>query len=141
MTLQLFDPWFQFFFYSIIRSMNSLRLVSSEWIFLGQPTFLFLLHDELQSLLLCSVIMSIYIFFGVVQGFWTLRHSSKRLHYIDVYFPKRFTKLPFTFSKNNNAEIEKTPERHQWRLSGVFPVNFEYISHLFLIFLFLTLSK
>ena len=35
----------------------------------------------------------------------------------------------------------KTPEQRQWRRSGVFIVNFEDISHLFLVFLLLTLSK
>ena len=31
----------------------------------------------------------------------------------------------------------KTPERRRWRCSGVFIVNFEHISHLFLMFLLL----
>ena len=35
----------------------------------------------------------------------------------------------------------KTPERRQWRRSGVFIVNFELISHFFLVFIFLTLNK
>ena len=35
----------------------------------------------------------------------------------------------------------KTPERRQWRRSGVFTVNFEQISFLVLVFLFLTLSR
>ena len=35
----------------------------------------------------------------------------------------------------------KTPERRQWRRSGVFIVNFEHISHLALVFLLLTLKK
>ena len=35
----------------------------------------------------------------------------------------------------------KTPERRHWRRSGVFIVNFEHISHLFLVFLLLTLKK
>ena len=35
----------------------------------------------------------------------------------------------------------KTPERRQWRRSGVFTVNFEHISHLFLMFSLLTLNK
>ena len=35
----------------------------------------------------------------------------------------------------------KTQERCQWRRSGVFLVNFEYISQLFLVFLLLTLNK
>ena len=35
----------------------------------------------------------------------------------------------------------KTPERRRWRLSGVFIVNFEHISPLFLEFLLMTLRK
>ena len=35
----------------------------------------------------------------------------------------------------------KSPERRQWRLSGVFIVNFKHISHLFLEFLLLTMNK
>ena len=35
----------------------------------------------------------------------------------------------------------KTPERRQWRRSGVFTVNFEHISHLVLVFLLITLSR
>ena len=35
----------------------------------------------------------------------------------------------------------KTPERRRWRRSGVFTVNFENISHLFLVFLLLILNK
>ena len=35
----------------------------------------------------------------------------------------------------------KTPELRQWSLSGVFIVNFEHISHFFLVFLLLTLNK
>ena len=34
----------------------------------------------------------------------------------------------------------KTPERHHWRHSGVFIVNFEHISHLVLVFLLITLN-
>ena len=34
----------------------------------------------------------------------------------------------------------KIPERHHWRRSGVFIVNFERISHLVLLFLMLTLN-
>ena len=35
----------------------------------------------------------------------------------------------------------KTPERRHWRRFGVFLVNFEHISHLFLMFLLLTSSR
>ena len=34
----------------------------------------------------------------------------------------------------------KTPERQQWRRSGVFIVNFEHISQLILVFLLLLLN-
>ena len=34
----------------------------------------------------------------------------------------------------------KTTERRHWRRSGVFIVNFEYVSHLVLLFLLLTLN-
>ena len=36
--------------------------------------------------------------------------------------------------------ITKTPEWRHWRRSGVFIVNFEHISHLFLVYLLLTLN-
>ena len=35
----------------------------------------------------------------------------------------------------------KTPEQRHWRRSGVFIVNFEYISHLALVFLLLNVSS
>ena len=35
----------------------------------------------------------------------------------------------------------KTPEWRQWHRSGVFIINFEHLSHLFLVFLLLTLNK
>ena len=35
----------------------------------------------------------------------------------------------------------KIPERHQWRSSGIFIVNFGHISHLVLVFLLLTLKQ
>ena len=51
-------------------------------------------------------------------------------------------------NKNSRKKCEiwlkltiKTPERRQWRRSGVFTVNFEHTSHLFLVFLLLTLNN
>ena len=51
-------------------------------------------------------------------------------------------------SRNTTASCEicskltiKTPERRQWHCSCVFIVNFEHISHIVLVFLFLTLNK
>ena len=51
-------------------------------------------------------------------------------------------------SRNNRKACEicskltiKTPEPCQWRCFGLFIVNFEHISHLFIVYLFLTLNK
>ena len=35
----------------------------------------------------------------------------------------------------------KTPQRRHWQRSGVFIVNFEHISHLVLVFLYLALNR
>ena len=52
------------------------------------------------------------------------------------------TQLTFTCSKSKIAKLTlKTPERRHWRRSGIFVVNFERISLLFLVFLLLTLDK
>ena len=45
--------------------------------------------------------------------------------------------LTFTCSKS----ITETLEKGERRRSGVFIVNFEHVSHLFLVFLLLTLNK
>ena len=51
-------------------------------------------------------------------------------------------------NRNTRAKFEicskltiKIPERRYWRRFGIFIVNFEYISHLVLVFLLLTLSR
>ena len=51
-----------------------------------------------------------------------------------------------TICRRKRSEISskstiKTPERRRWRRSSVFIVNFEHISHLFLVFILLTLNK
>ena len=70
--------------------------------------------------------------------------------YASVLWDK--SQLIFSCSKSNNRNTRKrcktslklrtkTPQRRQWRRSGVFIVNFEHISHLLLLFLLLTLIK
>ena len=54
--------------------------------------------------------------------------------------PCQISKIVF-FAKIVNGMTRKTPERRQWRLSGVSIVNFEHISHLVLVFLSLTLNR
>ena len=62
------------------------------------------------------------------------------------------SQLKLTCSKSTIETIEKgvkicseltikIPERRHLHRSGVFIINFEHISHLFLVFLLLTLSK
>ena len=71
------------------------------------------------------------------------------------YFVLKLTYLQFpagiyllkVISRNTRTRCEvcskliKTPERRQWRRSGVFIVNFEHISHLVLVLLLVTLSR
>ena len=55
---------------------------------------------------------------------------------IDIFLGDGF----FVFFASNHKLIMKTPERRQWCCSGIFAVNFEYISHLVLVFILLTLN-
>ena len=64
-----------------------------------------------------------------------------------TYFPAGNYMLKVN-NTNTRAKCEicskltiKTPERRQWRRSGVFIRNFEHISHLVLVFVLLTLSR
>ena len=67
--------------------------------------------------------------------------KARRGFYLNVYL--------FKFNNRDRRKrceicsklIIKTPERLQSRRSGVFMVNFEHISHLFPLFLLLTLNK
>ena len=43
-------------------------------------------------------------------------------------------------NKDTRTMSINTPERRQWRRSGVFIVRFKYILHLVLVFLLLTLN-
>ena len=82
-----------------------------------------------------------YFYRGSFIAFW--RGSN----YVSV------TELTFTCSKSTlktpekcvkyvqSNKITKTLQRRLWHRSGVFIVNFEHYSHLFLLFLLLTLNK
>ena len=70
--------------------------------------------------------------------------------YMDIFsFTKPAGNYMFKINnRNTRARCEicskvkiKATEPQQWRLSGVFIVNFEHISHLFLVFLLLPLSR
>ena len=78
-------------------------------------------------------------------------HENKALQFFNTGRSHLTTQPVFTYSKLTIETLEQdvkyghsltieTPERHQWRCSGVFIVNFEHISHLLLVFLLLTLN-
>ena len=87
--------------------------------------------------------------------FFTLRCGICRCYFVqtcDFYRIKEKIPANIYLFKVNNRNIGKrceicskltikTPERCQWRRSGVLIVNFENISHLFLVFLLLNLNK
>ena len=73
---------------------------------------------------------------------------------VNIWFAENLQAMPANIylfkvnNKNSRKRCEifskltiKTPQRRQRRRSGVFIVNFENISHLFLVFPLLTLSK
>ena len=59
---------------------------------------------------------------------------------VDIYLLKVVNRNTTTKCEIYSKLTIKTPERRQWRRSGVFIVNFEHISHLALVFLLLTLN-
>ena len=74
--------------------------------------------------------------------------SVSHLRLSQIYMLELFNYMFKVNNRNTRTRCEiclkltiKTPERRQWRRSGVFIVNFEHISHLVLVFLLLTLSR
>ena len=86
-----------------------------------------------------------------IWSFWSLRSSKIELlglNYLTLLlFPTNIYLFKVSIGNlRKRCEIcskltTKTPERHQWLRSGVFIVNSENISHLFLMFLLSTLNK
>ena len=69
------------------------------------------------------------------------KHTPKVILWLQFYISVGIYLLKVN-DRNTRARCEtcskltiKTPERRHWRLSGVFIVNFEHISHLVLVFL------
>ena len=89
----------------------------------------------------------------IVKNVWNYSIPSKT-HFTsflmfcrNAYIDKNYPAGNCIFNRNTRTRCElcskltiKTPERRQWRRSGVFIVNFEHISHLVLVFLLLTLN-
>ena len=66
--------------------------------------------------------------------------SSWKHNPADIYLLKVSNRNTRTICKICSKLAIKTPERRQWRRSGVFIVNFEHISRLVLVFLLLISS-
>ena len=81
--------------------------------------FWFVLMSEFDDLISCSDLISI------PAGIYLLKDNDRNTR---------------TRCKIRSKLTIKTPERRQWRLSGVFIVNFEHIPYLVLVFLLLTLN-
>ena len=64
----------------------------------------------------------------------------RRIYPVGIYLLKVNNRNTRTKCEIFSKLTIKTPKRHQWCRSGVFIVNFEHISHLFLVFLLLTLK-
>ena len=71
----------------------------------------------------------------------TLRSFYEKGIPVGIYLFKVYNRNTGTRCKICSKLTIKTAERRQWRLSDVFIVNCEHISHLVLVFLLLTLSK
>ena len=96
-------------------------------------TLLFLLF-----LWLCHKLISSQKFYGM-QDFIVLRLiGNLKTFPVDIYLLKVNNRNIRTRYEIFSKLTIKTQERRQWRLSGVFIVNFEHISHLVLVFLLLT---
>ena len=77
--------------------------------------------------------------FGMLDRWFTKLEGTISIHW-------RQEKAKLTIETLEKCEIcpkltIKTPERRHWRRSGVLIINFEHISHLFLMLLLLALNK
>ena len=59
---------------------------------------------------------------------------------VGIYLLRVNTRNTWTSCEICSKLTITTPDRRQWRRSGVFIVNFEHVSHLLLVFLLLTLN-
>ena len=81
-----------------------------------------------------------FVFFNF---FWNVlsNHFTKHIYPVGIYMFKVNNRNTRTRYEICSKLTIKTPERCQWRRSGVFIVTFEHISHHVLMFLLLTLGR
>ena len=77
-----------------------------------------------------------------IEGLTLLQNTIQKGNYpVGIYLFNDNNRNTRTRCEICSMLTMKTPERCQWRRSGVFILNFELISHLVLVFLLLTLSR
>ena len=97
----------------------------------------------------CNKHTKVYFFNTFTVGVWQKNCVQGGCNWIILlsgYFPANIYLLKVN-NRNTRKRCEicseltiKSPERRQWRRSDVFIVNFEHISHLFLVFLLSVLN-
>ena len=68
------------------------------------------------------------------------RDKERRSNQVVIYLLKVNNRNTRTRCEKCSKLTIQTPERRQWRRSGVYIVKFEHFSHLVLVFLLLTLN-
>ena len=75
---------------------------------------------------------------------WTGAGTTRMINKINISWSYILTCYTFYLYENTQVKVNKlttkTTQRRQWRRSGEFNVNFELITHLFLVFLLLSLN-
>ena len=111
-------------------------------------------RHPISKLLKCALVQRLNLFRDHFCGFLLPgRHLSLLIisefsHFVLLIFYPAGIYLVKVNNRNTIKRCEicskltiKTPEQRQWSCFGVFIVNFEHISHLFIVFLLLTLSR
>ena len=104
------------------------------------------LLNDLSRALSISYLIFLWVYLTWYFSYQIACAQTNIKHVCNTYL--EHTQLEFTCSKlNTRTRCEicskltlKIPKRRHWRRSGVFIVNFEYISHVVLVFLLLTLN-
>ena len=76
-----------------------------------------------------------------IRNFYIIKLNNFYINKAGVYLLKVNNRIIRTRCEIFSKLTIKTEERRQWRRSGVFIINFKYISHLVLVFLMLTLNR
>ena len=85
------------------------------------------------------LVLSMYLF-ALCDLFYISVVSRFDIFKVGIYLLKVNNRNSRTRCEICSKLTIKIPERRQWRRTGIFIINFEHTSHLFLLFLLLTLN-